>query len=87
VSVPENLDVCVVDKFVFVLNCLLIWGNLLFGGGHEATDQLVTFVKTQSLGAISLSLSDQHQAYGPKNKNKNKKKKKKKPTYAKSQHW
>jgi hypothetical protein len=42
-------------------------GDLLFGDGHEPTDQLVTFVKTESLGAISLSLSDQHQAYGPKN--------------------
>lgn len=59
----------------------------LVGDGHEPTDQLFSFVKTESLGGISLSLSDQHQAYGlsqPWAKNKTKTKT---PTYAKSQHW
>ncbi len=83
---PWKLDICVLDKFVFVLNCLLIWGACcLVGDGHEPTDQLFTFEKTQSLGGISLSLSDQHQAYGLSQPWA--KKNPKTPTYAKSQHW
>ncbi len=42
---------------------LALLGDLLFGDGHKPTDQLVTFTKIESLGGISLSLSDQHQAY------------------------
>jgi len=57
----------------------------LVGDGHEPTDQLFTFVKTESLGGISLSLSDQHQAYGLSQPWANKNPKT--PTYAKSQHW
>lgn len=57
----------------------------LVGDGHEPTDQLFSFVKTESLGGISLSLSDQHQAYGLSQPWA--KKNPKTSTYAKSQHW